>query len=70
MLGAKFASNNASSLNYGQYPQIGFEPLEPLPPNLTFQTRTKLIAVNQFIDRMQELQLHLHDEILVAQAIY
>lgn len=53
--------------NYGQHPQIGFEPLEPLPPNFTSQIRTKIIAANIFVDRMQELQMH---EMLVAQAIY
>ena len=36
----------------------------------TSQTRTRMIATNKFVDRMQELQLHLHDEMLVAQAIY
>ena len=44
--------------------------MEPLPPNLISQTRTKLIAANKIVDRISKLQLHLHNEILVAQAIY
>ena len=38
--------------------------------DLTSQTRTKLMATTKFVDQMQELESHLHDEILVAQAIY
>lgn len=43
------------------------------PPNnkdLTSQTRTKLMAATKLVDQMQELESHLHDEMLVAQAIY
>lgn len=79
MLCAEFARNNANPLttlaspflaNYGQHPRIEFEPLEPLPPNLNFQIWVKLIAAKKFVDQMSELQSHLHDEMLIAQAIY
>ena len=47
-----------------------FEPTKSLPPHLKSETRTKLIAANKFFDLIQELQLHLHDEMLIAQTIY
>lgn len=79
MPGTEFTRNNVSSLttlaffflaNYSQYSQIGFELLELLSSNFTSQTRIKIIAAKKFINHMQELQLYLHDKILVAQAIY
>ncbi len=77
--GAKFAGNNASSsttlaffflVNYSQHPCMRFEPTECLLSNLTSETRTKLIAANRFVGQMQELQLHLQDQMLIAQTIY
>ena len=77
--GAEFAANNAPSsttlaspflANSGQNPRLGFERPEPLPENLTSQARDKLINVEGFTKKMEELTDHLHDEMLIAQAIY
>ena len=77
--GAEFAANNTDSsttlaspflANSGQHPRIGFEPSEPLPTDITAQSRNNLIAANKFADRMRDLETHLHDEMLIAQAIY
>jgi len=77
--GAEFAANNAPSsttlaspflANSGQNPRLGFEPPEPLPEDLTSQARDKLINVEEFTKKMEELTKHLRDEMLIAQAIY
>ena len=77
--GAEFAANNTDSsstlaspflANSGQHPRMGFEPAEPLPENISTQARANLIAANKFADRMQKLDSHLRDEMLIAQAIY
>ena len=76
--GAEFSANNAPSAstlaspflaNSGQNPRLGFEPPEPLPADLTAQSRAKLIDVENFARKMEELTEHLRDEMLVAQAI-
>ena len=77
--GAEFAANNTDSsitlaspslANSSQHPRIGFEPSKPLPTNITAQIRNNLIAANKFADMMIDLETHLHDEMLIAQAIY
>ena len=77
--GAEFSANNAPSAttlalpflaNSGQNPHLGFEPLEPLLTDITAQSWVKLINVENFTKRMEELTEHLHDEMLIAQAIY
>ena len=77
--GAEFASNNTESsstiaspflANTGQHPRVGFEPAEPLPEDITAQARSKLIAADDFANRMEELNDHLRDEMLIAQAIF
>ncbi len=77
--GAEFAANNADSsstlaspflANSGQHPRVGFEPAEPLPPDLTAQARANLIAADEFTTRMEEMNDHLRDEMLIAQAIF
>ena len=77
--GAEFAANNTDSsstlaspflANSGQHPRMGFEPAEPLPENISTQARANLIAANEFANRMQKLDSHLRDEMLIAQAIY
>ncbi len=77
--GAEFAANNVPSAttlaspflaNSGQNPRLGFEPLEPLPSGLTAQVRVKLININEFTKKMEEITGHLRDEMLIAQAIY
>ena len=77
--GAEFSSNNTDSsstlaspflANYGQHPRVGFEPAEPLPQDLTAQARAQLIAADEFVTRMETLNDHLRDEMLIAQAIF
>ena len=77
--GAEFASNNTDSssilaspflANFGQHPRMGFEPEEPLPQDLTAQGRANLVAANQFVNKMQDIDTHLRDEMLMAQASY
>ena len=77
--GAEFAANDTDSssilaspflANSGQLPRMGFEPEEPLPQNITAQFRANLVSANAFADRMQEMESHLRDEMLVAQATY
>ena len=77
--GAEFLANNAPSsttlaspflANSGQNPRLGFEPPEPLPADLIAQSRAKLIDINNFIETMEKITQHLHNEMLIAQAIY
>ncbi len=77
--GAEFAGNNTPSAttlaspflaNYGQNPRLGFEPPEPLPADITAQARVKLININEFTQKMEEITTHLREEMLIAQAIY
>ena len=76
---AEFAANNAPSAttlaspflaNSGQNPRLGFEPPEPLPADMTAQSRRRLIDIENFTKKMEDLTTHLRDEMLVAQAIY
>ena len=73
--GAEFSANNTSSsstlastflANSGQNPRLGFKPPEPLPTNITAQARAKLIDVENFIKKIEELTKHLREEMLVA----
>lgn len=77
--GAEFAANNTPSAttlaspflaNSGQNPRLGFEPPEPLPADLTAQSRRRLIDVENFTKKMEDLTTHLREEMLIAQAIY
>ena len=79
VLGAEFSANNAPSAitlaspflaNSGQNPHLGFEPSESLLTDITAQSWVKLINVKNFTKRMKELTEHLHNEMLIAQAIY
>ena len=79
VLGAEFSANNAPSAttlaspflaNSGQNPRLEFEPSEPLSTDITAQSQVKLINVENFTKRMKELTEHLHNEMLIAQAIY
>lgn len=76
---AEFAGNNVDSsstktspflVNFGQHPRMGFESAESLFQDLTAQDRANLIAANKFVDHMQNVNSHLRDEMLIAQAIY
>ena len=77
--GAEFSANNAPSsttlaspflANSGQNPRLGFELPEPLPTELTAQSQAKLLDIENFAKKMEELTNHLRDEMLIAQAIY
>ena len=79
VLGAEFSANNAPSAttlaspflaNSGQNPHLEFKPPEPLLTDITAQSWVKLINVENFTKRMKELTEHLHNEMLIAQAIY
>ena len=79
VLGAEFSANNAPSAitlaspflaNSGQNPHLRFKSLESLLTDITAQFWVKLINVENFTKRMKELTEHLHDEMLIAQAIY
>jgi transposase InsO family protein len=68
--GAEFAANNTNSssilaspflANYGQHPRVGFEPEEPLPQDLTVKGRANLVAANEFVKRMENLDEHLRE---------
>lgn len=49
---------------------MGFKPAKPLPQDLIAQGRVSLVAANKFLDHMQDINQHLCDKILIAQAIY
>ena len=77
--GAEFSANNAPSaitlaspflVNSGQNPHLEFESPEPLLTDITAQSWVKLIDVENFTKRIEELTEHLHNEMLIAQAIY
>ena len=77
--GAEFAANNAPSAttlaspflaNSGQNPRLGFEPPEPLPTDMTAESRRRLIDIENFTKKMEDLTTHLREEMLIAQAIY
>jgi hypothetical protein len=49
---------------------MSFELAESLPQDLIAQDRVNLIAVNQFVNKMQNIDIHLRDEMLMTQASY
>ena len=55
--------------NYGQDPRVGFEPPETLPPDMITQARANRIAINDFVAQIDDINKHLQDEMLIAQAI-
>ena len=72
---AEFSVNNAPFLitlvspflaNSGQNPYLGFKPPEPLPVELTAQTRIKLLNIKKFTKKMKELTEYLQNEMLIA----
>ena len=61
---AEFAANNSPSsttlaspflANSDQNPRLGFEHSEPLPSDITSQARDKLIKIEEFTKKMEEL---------------
>ena len=75
VLGAEFSANNAPSAttlaspflaNSGQNSHLEFEPSESLLTDITAQFWVKLINVENFTKRIEELTEHLHDEMLIA----
>ena len=77
--GVEFAANNAPSAttltspflaNSGQNPHLGFKPSEPLATDLTAQQQIKLLDIENFTKKMEDLTEHLRVEMLIAQAVY
>ena len=77
--GAEFTVNNALSaitltspflVNSGQNPHLRFKPSEPLVTDLTVQQQIKLLDIENFTKKMEDLTEHLRVEMLIAQAMY
>ena len=77
--GAEFAANNTLSAitltssflaNSGQNPRLRFKPPEPLVTDLTVQQQIKLLDIENFTKKMEDLTEHLRVEMLIAQAMY
>ena len=77
--GAEFVANNAPSAitltspflaNSGQNPHLRFESPEPLATDLTVQQQIKLLDIENFTKKMEDLTEHLRVEMLIAQAMY
>ena len=73
--GAEFVTNNALSAitltspflaNFSQNPHLGFEPSEPLVTDLTAQQQIKLLDIENFTKKMEDLTEHLRVEMLIA----
>ena len=76
---AEFAANNVPSAttltlpflaNSGQNPHLRFKPSEPLATDLTAQQQIKLLDIENFTKKMEDLTKHLRVEMLIAQAVY
>jgi hypothetical protein len=76
--GAEFAANNADSAstkaspflaNYGQHPRVGFEPLDHPPQDASAYARANILQADKLVQRMQDLDTHLREEMTIAQAI-
>ena len=77
--GAEFAANNAPSAitlassflaNFSQNPHLEFKPSEPLATDLTAQQQIKLLDIENFTKKMEDLTEHLRVEMLIAQVMY
>ena len=77
--GAEFMANNAPSVttlaspflaNSGQNPHLRFKPSEPLATDLTAQQQIKLLDIENFTKKMEDLTEHLRVEMLIVQAVY
>ena len=77
--GAEFMINNAPSaitltssflVNFSQNPHLRFKPSELLVTDLTAQQQIKLLDIENFIKKMEDLTEHLRVEMLIAQAVY
>ena len=77
--GAEFAANNAPSaitlassflVNSGQNPCLRFKSPEPLATDLTAQRQIKLLDIENFTKKIEDLTEHLRVEMLIAQAMY
>ena len=49
---------------------MGFEPKKIFPPDLIVQERAKFVTVNEFIERIKNLEKYLRSKIFIIQAIY
>ena len=57
-------------INYDQHFCIKFKSEKLLSQNLTAQDHVNLIAMNEFIKHMKNLNKHFQEQMLVAQVIY
>ena len=57
-------------VNSGQNPHLRFKPPEPLVTDLTAQQQIKLLDIENFTKKMEDLTEHLRVEMLIAQVIY
>ena len=73
--GTEFAANNALSAitlaslflaNSGQNPHLRFKPPEPLATDLTVQQQIKLLDIENFTKKIEDLTEHLRVEMLIA----
>jgi hypothetical protein len=49
---------------------MSFELAKSLSQNLIAQDRINLIAINQFVNKIQNIDIHFRDEMLITQALY
>ena len=77
--GAEFMANNVPSaitltssflVNFSQNPHLRFKPSEPLATDLTAQQQIKLLDIENFTKKMEDLTEHLRVKMLIAQVIY
>ena len=77
--GAEFAVNNVLSAitlaspflaNSDQNPHLRSKPPEPLATDLTAQQQIKLLDIENFTKKIEDLTEHLRVEMLIAQAVY
>ena len=73
--GAEFTANNVLSaitlaspflVNSGQNPHLEFKPSEPLATDLTVQQQIKLLDIENFTKKMEDLTEHLRVKMLIA----
>ena len=56
--------------NSGQNPRLRFKSPEPLATDLTAQQQIKLLDIENFTKKIEDLTEHLRVEMLIAQAVY
>ena len=57
-------------VNSGQNPHLRFKPPEPLVTDLTVQQQIKLLDIENFTKKIEDLTEYLRVEMLIAQVMY